>query len=46
MIDVVPHPAGLTEIYPKSTGACDDAIQAYNYWLCLLQNDEAVPDAI
>ena len=34
-LDLLPHPAGLTEIYPKSTGAGDDAIQAYNYRLCL-----------
>jgi hypothetical protein len=34
-LDLLPHPAGLTEIYPKSTGEGDDAIQAYNYRLCL-----------
>ncbi|WP_233204176.1 FAD-dependent oxidoreductase [Halegenticoccus soli] len=34
-LDLVPHPAGLTEIFPGSTGVGDDAIQAYNYRLCL-----------
>jgi hypothetical protein len=34
-LDLVPHPAGLSEILPPSTGAGDDAIQAYNYRLCL-----------
>lgn len=34
-LDLIPHPAGLTEIYPHSTGQGDDAIQAYNYRLCL-----------
>ena len=39
-LDIVPHPAGLTEIYPGSTGEGDDAIQAYNYRLCLSRNPE------
>lgn len=39
-LDLIPHPAGLTEIYPKSTGKGDDAIQAYNYRLCLSNDPE------
>lgn len=39
-LDLRPHPAGLTEIYPKSTGEGDDAIQAYNYRLCLSRDPE------
>ncbi|MFH5802049.1 FAD-dependent oxidoreductase [Haladaptatus sp. CMAA 1911] len=45
-LDIVPHPAGLTEIYPESTGEGDDAIQAYNYRLCLSRDPETrrLPD--
>ncbi|WP_224447091.1 FAD-dependent oxidoreductase [Haloprofundus salilacus] len=39
-LDITPHPAGLTEIFPGSTGEGDDAIQAYNYRLCLSRNPE------
>jgi hypothetical protein len=39
-LDLIPHPAGLTEIYPKSTGVGDDAIQAYNFRLCLSRDPE------
>lgn len=39
-LDVLPHPAGLTEIYPKSTGEGDDAIQAYNFRLCLSRDPD------
>lgn len=39
-LDLIPHPAGLTEILPQSTGEGDDAIQAYNYRLCLTRNPE------
>ncbi|WP_254280795.1 FAD-dependent oxidoreductase [Haloarcula marina] len=39
-LDLIPHPAGLTEIYPETTGVGDDAIQAYNYRLCLSNDPE------
>ncbi|WP_224337023.1 FAD-dependent oxidoreductase [Haloprofundus halobius] len=39
-LDLTPHPAGLTEIFPGSTGEGDDAIQAYNYRLCLSRDPE------
>ncbi|MFC7203318.1 FAD-dependent oxidoreductase [Haloferax namakaokahaiae] len=39
-LDLVPHPAGLTEIFPGSDGSGDDAIQAYNYRLCLSRDPE------
>lgn len=39
-LDLIPHPAGLTEIFPRSTGEGDDAIQAYNYRLCLTNNPD------
>jgi hypothetical protein len=39
-LDLVPHPAGLTEIFPGSDGRGDDAIQAYNYRLCLSRDPE------
>ena len=34
-LDLIPHPSGLTEIYPNSTGEADETIQAFNYRLCL-----------
>ncbi|WP_121743442.1 FAD-dependent oxidoreductase [Natronorubrum halophilum] len=39
-LDLIPHPAGLTEIYPQSTGEGDERIQAYNYRLCLTRDPE------
>lgn len=39
-LDLVPHPGGLTEIFPGSIGDGDDAIQAYNYRLCLSSDPE------
>lgn len=34
-LDIIPHPAGMTEIGAWSTGEGDDSIQAYNYRICL-----------
>ncbi|WP_262177517.1 FAD-dependent oxidoreductase [Haloarcula laminariae] len=39
-LDLVPHPAGISEIYPRSTGQGDDRIQAYSYRLCLTDDPE------
>ncbi|EJN57678.1 FAD-dependent oxidoreductase [Halogranum rubrum] len=39
-LDLVPHPAGLTEIFPGSDGTGDDAIQAYNFRLCLCRDPD------
>ncbi|WP_247002277.1 FAD-dependent oxidoreductase [Halosolutus gelatinilyticus] len=39
-LDLRPHPAGLTEIFPGSDGSGDDAIQAYNYRLCLSRDPQ------
>lgn len=39
-LDLLPHPAGISDIHPRSTGEGDDRIQAYNYRLCLT-NDPA-----
>lgn len=39
-LDLIPHPAGLTEIFPGSTGEGDDAVQAYNYRLCLSRDPD------
>lgn len=40
-LDLIPHPAGLTEIFPKSTGVGDDAVQAYNYRFCLSRDPDS-----
>ncbi|MFC6964121.1 FAD-dependent oxidoreductase [Halocatena marina] len=37
-LDLIPHPAGISELYPKSTGVGDNRIQAYSYRLCLTNN--------
>ncbi|WP_242406234.1 FAD-dependent oxidoreductase [Halostagnicola larsenii] len=39
-LDLVPHPAGISEIHPKSTGTGDHRIQAYSYRLCLTDDPE------
>ncbi len=39
-LDLIPHPAGLTEIHAGSTGVGDAAIQAYNYRLCLTNDPD------
>ncbi len=39
-LDLVPHPAGISEIHPKSTGQGDHRIQAYSYRLCLTDDPE------
>jgi hypothetical protein len=39
-LDLIPHPCGLTELLPESTGEGDDAVQAYSYRLCLSRDPE------
>ncbi|EMA42088.1 hypothetical protein C447_00820 [Halococcus hamelinensis 100A6] len=39
-LDLVPHPAGISELHARSTGEGDQTIQAYNYRLCLTDDPE------
>jgi hypothetical protein len=39
-LGILPHPWNMSDIAPHSTGAGDDAVQAYNYRLCLSRDPE------